>query len=108
MSEREFPFAVFWVSPRGFANEGTWLYGPIADLRARVEPLKGNVNAQFWRESWHKSFGAARRVAITMARADHARTPSHEICVVGACAVDDETGERDMQVVRYGWQADKA
>lgn len=107
MSDREFPFAVFWVSPRGFANEGAWVYGPIASLREYVKPYRGDVNAKFYRESWHQTQKAARKAAVDLARRDRRQAPNHELCAVTACAVDDETGEGDRDVVAYGWSVER-
>ena len=103
MTERNYEFAVFWVSPRGFANEGDWIYGPIAEIREYV----GQTDPKnFHKETQHKTIEAARRSAINLARRDRRNTPSHEICAIGAASITGGLEDHDMNVVRYGWEAD--
>lgn len=102
-------FAVFWVSERGFANEGGYVYGDIAKVRASVADLDAS-NARWSLESKHKTLAAARRAAITLARRAHREYEGQQmIYSISANQVDG--GERqamiDSDVVRYGWQADR-
>lgn len=101
-TEKTFPFAVFWVSPRGFANEGDWIYGPAEELRKAIAESEPK---NYHRESFHKTIGAARRSAINLARRDRRASPSHEICAIGAGCVDGKGIDQDADIVRYGWDA---
>ena len=101
-TEKTFPFAVFWVSPRGFANEGDWIYGPAEELRKAIAESEPK---NYHRESFHKTIGAARRSAINLARRDRRASPSHEICAIGAGCVDNKNIDQDADIVRYGWDA---
>jgi len=101
-TEKTFPFAVFWVSPRGFANEGDWIYGTTEELRKAIAESEPK---NYHRESWHKTIDAARCNAINLARRDRRASPSHEICAIGAACVDGSGAEKDGDIVRYGWDA---
>lgn len=102
-------FVVFWVSERGFANEGSYVYGDIDKVRASVANLDP-YQARWSIESRHKTLATARRAAITLARrARREYVEQQTICSIGASQVDG--GERqamiDDEVVAYGWQADR-
>jgi hypothetical protein len=102
-------FAVFWVSERGFANEGSYVYGDIAKIRASVNQLDAS-NARWSKESQHKTLAAARRAAILLTRRGRREYRDQQM-ISSLSAVQVDGGEHqakiDDEVVAYGWQADR-
>lgn len=103
---------VFWYSPRGFANEGAWVYGHLSDVRRHIRS-RTDENTRYHRESNHRTIEAARRAAIDLARNDRRSAPRHEICAIGAYRAPDALSDYERQddidadVITYGWQADR-
>jgi len=56
-------FVCVWVSPRGFANEGNYIYGPEAKVLKSVEWTDRNPNAFHAVLSRHKTLKDARLMA---------------------------------------------
>ncbi len=101
-------FAVFWASERGFANEGSYVYGDIDKIRAHVGQLASG--ARWQKESQHKTLAAARRAAVTLARrARREYDDQQQIYRLDASQVDGSDRQTlvDWEVVKYGWQADR-
>ena len=102
-------FAVFWVSERGFANEGNYVYGEMAKVRASVADLAAS-NARWSIESKHKTLVAARQAAITLARRARREYEGQQmIFSISANQADGDERQAmiDSEAVRYGWQADR-
>ena len=82
-------YRVWWFSPRGFANEGDYVFGSREDCD---ELLDGEVNATLM--SKHLSIEAARLAAERLERKDRRNTPSHEICSIGVMDAAEVLRER--------------
>jgi hypothetical protein len=67
-------YACYWLSPRGFANEGTYLYGTIEDCRKAVEPYYDNTNSVYTLLSRHETIEAAQARAEKESRISRKRT----------------------------------
>lgn len=104
------PWVVFWFGPRGFANEGSWLYGRLGDVLRYVDGKAGD-GSRWYRESTHRDYSAARKAAITLARRDTQNASG--FCSVSANRVPDAVSDYtyqdmiDADVVRCGWSADR-
>lgn len=76
-------FQSAWISPRGFANEGTYIYGTKEEVSAVVD--QSDISNVRYNISDHKRLDAAQAKAEKGARTDIKNTPSHEICAIGVC-----------------------
>lgn len=77
-------YRVWWYSPRGFANEGDYVYGSKADVDAL---LNGKVHCTLM--SKHRSIDTARAAAERLERKERKACPSHEICSYGVVDAAD-------------------
>ncbi len=57
-------YSSYWISPRGFANEGFHLYGETEKCLAIAETFDANYDAIVTLYSTHKSLEAARERAV--------------------------------------------
>ena len=71
-------YRVWWNSPRGFANEGDYVYGSTQDVDALLD---GTVHCALI--SKHLTRDAAKNQAERLERKDRKACPSHEICSYG-------------------------
>ena len=80
-------YCVWWCSPRGVANEGSYVYGSAADVVEALicEELCG-LKSEISLISEHRTFDAAQLAAINHARRDYKKAPKHDIC--GYCVIN--------------------
>jgi hypothetical protein len=81
-------YQVIWVSPRGFANEGSYVHGSESELDAFCEKFdytSGMVSTI----SNHRNSGTAAAAAARLAKRDIKNTPSHEICSIDSLHVSE-------------------
>lgn len=78
-----------WVSPRGFANEGSYVYGLKAEIEQLFERYRDSENAGWDHVSYHRTVDAAQGKCERLSRRDHTNTPSHELCCIDAVHVSE-------------------
>lgn len=61
-------YQVWWISPRGFANEGKYIYGPEDACDKATDPVWNSVDGRLHHISSHRTLEAARRRAERGAR----------------------------------------
>ena len=72
-----------WISPRGFSNEGTYIYGTSEEVAEVVNHLDmSNARYDIYN---HQRLDTAQAKAEKNARVDAKNTPRHEICAIGVC-----------------------
>lgn len=67
------PYCCYWLSPRGFANEGDYVYGSREDCETAVGRLNMEAGARVVRVSQHRTLGAAKKSAEQKAAKDSER-----------------------------------
>ena len=72
MSTETNQFAVKWVSPRGFANEGDYVYGSLEALRDDevVQMVRRSDGGRITTMSYHRTLDNARLAAEKLLRKD--------------------------------------
>ncbi len=77
MKTKKAVYQVVWFSPRGFSNEGSYIYGTAEEIDAiECDPYQSVMTIM----SNHRTLVAAEVAAEKRAKRDIRSTPSHEIC----------------------------
>ncbi|WP_207540755.1 hypothetical protein [Sabulicella rubraurantiaca] len=85
------PYCCYWLSPRGFANEGDYVYGSREDCEAAVQRLDLKAGARVVRVSQHRSLEAAKKSAEEKAAKDSERYQRrNEMDHIGCCAANSK------------------
>ena len=71
----DYGFAVKWVSPRGYANEGDYVYGSIQSLKADeiISTVRNTQDGRIVTMSHHHTLSAAKAAAEMLHRKDRGR-----------------------------------
>ncbi len=76
-------YQVIWHSPRGFCNEGNYIYGDEATLKELADVLNvwTDINSEWTEMSRHKTLAKAKEMAEKRMRKDaKIHKNFHEIC----------------------------
>lgn len=97
-------YEVRWISERGFANEGDYVYGLPEAINAEVAAYTSSDPKEFT-SSTHKTFEAARLAAIKAARKSRKEYHEHETVAIGVHEAGKEQTQEDWEAVKYGINA---
>ena len=93
-------YAVQWISERGFANEGDYVYGTSEALQADVDrfarstPIVRDV-------SDHDTMEEAREAAIAAAKDAIAEYHESDTVAIGVREAGKEQSQEDWEAVKY-------
>lgn len=93
-------YEVCWISPRGFANEGDYVYGTTEQLADEIDNGLAD-NGKWFDVSRHRSKEAAIRSAAKNARRVRRESPAHELCAVGIREAGKQQSQEDYERVVY-------
>lgn len=97
-------YSVYWISPRGFANEGDYVYGTAPMIDREVDDISQNFGKSHYL-SEHKTLENARSAAIKAARKARKEYHSHETVSIGARKAGHEQTQEEWELVVYGPKA---
>lgn len=90
-------YQVNWISPRGFANEGNYVYGVSSEVEEEAASAAKNHVV-----SNHRSLTTARRVAINAARKARKEYSESDTVAIGVSEAGKEPTQDDWEAVKYG------
>lgn len=83
-------YQVAWFSPRGFANEGCYIYGDESAVAECLSKYANDCDSNFEIiENDIMTLSAAKEVAEKNAFKECGMTASHEICSIGVMGTDE-------------------
>lgn len=93
-------YEVYFISPRGFANEGDYVYGTPEQIAEEIDSL--NENGRLFFVSTHRSKNTAMRAAAKHARRVRRESSPHVLCYVGIREAMQEQTQEDYNLVSFG------
>ena len=77
-----------WYSPRGFCNEGTYLFGTGKEIKGFFDKISGDCESGWGCQMNHRSFEAARKRCEKQAAKDiRSHHANNELGNIGFCNV---------------------
>jgi len=96
MARKSIKFQVIWASPRGFANEGSYIHGSESDLNTFCENFD-YTSGVITVISSHRNSGTAATTAYKLARRDRKNTPKCEVCNIDSFHVSKVLDQQDEE-----------
>lgn len=94
-------YYVYWISPRGFANEGDYVYGTPDEITQELGSNRKAESLRQYVESRHKSLATARWGAAKAARKAIREYHAHETVSIGIRAAGKKATQEDFEAVKY-------
>jgi hypothetical protein len=90
-------YQVNWISPRGFANEGDYVYGVTSEVEEDAITAERDDFI-----SNHRSLTTARKAAINAARKARREYTENDTISIGIREAGKEPTQEDWEAVKYG------
>ena len=94
-------YAVQWISERGFANEGDYVYGTSEALQADINRFTRST-PRVQDVSEHDTKEEARQSAIAAAKDARDEYHESETIAIGVREAGKEQSQEDWEAVKYG------